>query len=85
LALPQVKGRRPLSTRIINIYMDAVLTATETDPAVAQQFFRVAWMLDAPARLFQPSIVMRIAKALITGARNGEQAEHLRQLGRLQT
>ncbi|WP_206428638.1 FAD-dependent oxidoreductase [Mycolicibacterium stellerae] len=84
LALPQVKGRRPLSTRIINTYMDAVLTATETDPAVAQQFFRVAWMLDAPARLFKPSIVLRIAKALITGARNGEQVEHLRQLARLQ-
>ncbi|MBB5168205.1 NAD(P)/FAD-dependent oxidoreductase [Mycobacterium sp. AZCC_0083] len=84
LALPQVEGRRPLSTRIINTYMDAVLTATETDPAVAQQFFRVAWMLDAPVRLFRPSILLRIAKALITGARNGEQVEHLRQLARLQ-
>ncbi len=80
LALPQVNGHRPLSTRIINSYMDAVLTATETDPAVAQQFFRVAWMLDAPARLFRPSIVLRIAKVLITGERNDEQVEHLRQL-----
>jgi hypothetical protein len=69
-----------LSTRIINTYMDAVLTATETDPTVAQQFFRVAWMLDAPARLFRPSIVLRIAKALITRARNREQVEHLRLL-----
>jgi 2-polyprenyl-6-methoxyphenol hydroxylase-like FAD-dependent oxidoreductase len=84
LALPQVKGPRPLSTRIINAYMDAVLTATETDPAVAQQFFRVAWMLDVPEKLFQPSIVLRIAKALITGARNREQVEHLRQLARPQ-
>jgi hypothetical protein len=32
-----------------------------------------------------PSIVLRIAKALITGARNGEQAEHLRELGQLAT
>jgi hypothetical protein len=62
--------------------MDRVLTATETDPAVAQQFFRVAWMLDAPTRLLYPSVVLRIAKALITGARNGEQAEHMRQLTR---
>jgi hypothetical protein len=41
-------------------------------------------MLDAPAGLFRPSIILRIAKALITGARNGEQVEHLRQLARLQ-
>jgi hypothetical protein len=80
LALPQVQGRRSLATRIVNTYMDCVLTATETDPAVAQQFFRVAWMLDAPTRLLHPSIVLRIAKALITGARNSEQAEHVRQL-----
>jgi 2-polyprenyl-6-methoxyphenol hydroxylase-like FAD-dependent oxidoreductase len=80
LALPQVQGRRSLATRIVNTYMDCVLTATETDPAVAQQFFRVAWMLDAPTRLLHPSIVLRIAKALITAARNSEQAEHMRQL-----
>jgi len=83
LALPQVKGKRSLSTRIGNTFMNAVLTATETDPAVAQQFFRVAWMLDPPERLLHPSIVLRIAKALITGARNGEQAEHLRELVQL--
>ena len=82
LALPQVQGRRSLATRIVNTYMDRVLTATETDPAVAQQFFRVAWMLDAPTRLLYPSVVLRIAKALITGARNSEQAEHMRQLTR---
>ena len=82
LALPQVQGRRSLATRIVNTYMDRVLTATETDPAVAQQFFRVAWLLDAPTRLLYPSVVLRIAKALITGARNSEQAEHMRQLTR---
>jgi hypothetical protein len=47
---------------------------------VAQQFFRVVWMLDEPGRLFHPAIVVRIVKALITGARNTEQAEHERQL-----
>ena len=80
LALPQVQGRRSLATRIVNTYMDRVLTATETDSTVAQQFFRVAWMLDSPIRLLHPSIVLRIANALIAGARNSEQAEHLRQL-----
>jgi 2-polyprenyl-6-methoxyphenol hydroxylase-like FAD-dependent oxidoreductase len=77
LALPQVPGRRPLSVRIMNTYMDWVLTATETDPTVAQQFLRVVWMLDAPSALFRPEFVGRIAKAMLTGARNPEQVEHL--------
>jgi hypothetical protein len=80
LALPQVPGRRPLSTRITNAYMDQVLTATETDPAVAQQFFRTVWMLDEPTSLLRPRIVLGIVKALVTGARNPEQAAHLESL-----
>jgi 2-polyprenyl-6-methoxyphenol hydroxylase-like FAD-dependent oxidoreductase len=80
LKLPQVPGHRSLATRITNAYMDLVLTATETDPTVAQQFFRVVWMLDEPGRLFRPAIVVRIVKALITGARNCEQAEHQKQM-----
>jgi hypothetical protein len=73
-------GRRPLSTRITNAYMDRVLTATETDPAVAQQFFRTVWMLDEPTSLLRPRIVLGIVKALVTGARNREQAAHLESL-----
>jgi 2-polyprenyl-6-methoxyphenol hydroxylase-like FAD-dependent oxidoreductase len=80
LALPQVPGRRPLSTQITNAYMDRVLTAAETDPAVAQQFFRIVWMLDEPTALFRPRIVLGIVKALLTGARNPEQAAHLESL-----
>ena len=82
LALPQVPGRRPLSMRISNAYMDRILTATETDPIVAQQLLRVVWMLDGPIALFRPLIVLRTAKALMSGARNREQADHLEQLNR---
>jgi flavin-dependent dehydrogenase len=82
LALPQVPGRRPLSMRISNAYMDRILTATETDPIVAQQLLRVVWMLDDPIALFRPPIVLRTAKALMSGARNREQADHLEQLNR---
>jgi 2-polyprenyl-6-methoxyphenol hydroxylase-like FAD-dependent oxidoreductase len=80
LALPQIPGRRPLSASIANIYMDRILTAVETDPVVAEQFFWVVWMLDSTAALFRPSIVFRTAKALISGARNHEQADHLAEL-----
>jgi 2-polyprenyl-6-methoxyphenol hydroxylase-like FAD-dependent oxidoreductase len=80
LALPQVPGRRPLSVRIMNSYMDRVLTATETDPVVAQQFFRVVWMLDSPSALFRPNIVRRIAAANLSRARNREQIDHIEEL-----
>lgn len=39
----------------MNSYMDRVLTAAETDPLVAQQFFRVVQMLDGPSALFRPT------------------------------
>jgi 2-polyprenyl-6-methoxyphenol hydroxylase-like FAD-dependent oxidoreductase len=82
LALPQVPGRPALSVRIMNAYQERVLTAMETDPVVAQQFLRVLWMLDRPSALARPAMVLRIAKALITGARNREQTDHLEQLPR---
>jgi 2-polyprenyl-6-methoxyphenol hydroxylase-like FAD-dependent oxidoreductase len=80
LSLPQVPGTRPLSVRIMNSYMDRLLTATETDPVVAQQFFRVVWMLDGSSALFRPSIVRRIAAANLTRARNREQIDHIEEL-----
>jgi 2-polyprenyl-6-methoxyphenol hydroxylase-like FAD-dependent oxidoreductase len=70
LALPYVSGRQPLSARMTNPYMDCILTAIETDPAVAQQLLRVLWMLDGPSALFRPSIVARSVKAVATGARS---------------
>jgi 2-polyprenyl-6-methoxyphenol hydroxylase-like FAD-dependent oxidoreductase len=70
LALPQVPGRRPLSTRLTNAYMNRVLTATETDPVVAVQFLRVVWMIDRLTALLRPPIVLRIAEALVAGDRS---------------
>lgn len=69
LALPQVPGRRPLSLRLMNAWLDRVLSATETDQVVTQQFFRVIWMLDSAATLLRPAIVLRTARALIARRR----------------
>jgi len=63
LALPEVVGRTPPSTRITNRYLDRVMIAAETDPLVAAQFMRVIGMLDPPARLLRPSIVLRVVGA----------------------
>jgi 2-polyprenyl-6-methoxyphenol hydroxylase-like FAD-dependent oxidoreductase len=60
LALPQVKGRRPLPVRVINAYVARVLTAAERDPKVAEQFLRVAALQEPATRLFRPSTALRV-------------------------
>jgi cation diffusion facilitator CzcD-associated flavoprotein CzcO len=54
LALPAVPGPRPLPVRVINAYVNRVLTAAERDPTVAERFFRVADLQPA-TRLFRLS------------------------------
>ncbi len=63
LALPEVVGPRPPAMRITNWYLEQVMTAAETDPVVAGQFIRVLGMVDPPARLMRPSMLLRIADA----------------------
>jgi 2-polyprenyl-6-methoxyphenol hydroxylase-like FAD-dependent oxidoreductase len=63
LALPQIAGRRPVSTRLGNAYLERVLVAAETDPAVVQQFLRSLNMIDPFTRLLRPSMVLRVLKA----------------------
>ena len=60
LALPQVKGPRPLPVRVITAYVNRVQTAAERDPAVAEQFLRVAALQDPPTRLFRPSTALPV-------------------------
>lgn len=60
LALPEVDGDRPLSVRLLNGYVDRVLTAAETDDVVARQFMRVTGLLDRPTSLFAPTIAARL-------------------------
>ena len=48
LALPEVAGPRPIGLRLNNAFAERVLTAVESAPVVAGQFFRVLGMLDSP-------------------------------------
>jgi hypothetical protein len=60
LNLPPVRGTRPLSVRVINAYVDRVLTAAEHDSTVDEQFGRVAALQDPPTRLLRPSMARRV-------------------------
>ncbi len=62
LALPEVKGRRSLPVRVINAYVNRVQTAAERDPAVAEQFFRVAALQDRATRLLRPYLALRVLR-----------------------
>jgi flavin-dependent dehydrogenase len=63
LSLPEIDGAPPLLTRLLNAYVDRVLTAAEYDTAAAEQFFRVTSLLDPATRLLRPSIMWRAARA----------------------
>jgi hypothetical protein len=61
-------GSLPASMRITNVFTERMLTAAERDPVVAEQFLRVTGMMDSPAKLLQPSALLRIAQS---GRRRG--------------
>lgn len=63
LALPEIEGTPPLAARLINGYVDRVLAAAESDPAILNQFVRVTSLLDPASRLLHPGVVWRVARA----------------------
>ena len=72
LALPQVQGRRSVAMRLANRYMERVLAAAESDTVITERFFRVTNLVDPPARLLHPSVMMRVATGnRRRGQRNG--------------
>ena len=48
-----------MATRLLNGYVDRVLTAAEYDISVLEQFMKVAWLVDSPVKLMRPQIVRR--------------------------
>jgi 2-polyprenyl-6-methoxyphenol hydroxylase-like FAD-dependent oxidoreductase len=63
LSLPQVEGHRPVAMRLSNRYVERLQTAAETDLAVAEQMTRVVALLDPPAALLHPKLLVRAARA----------------------
>ena len=58
MALPS--SRRPLKVRFINWYVGKLHMAARHDSRLAIAFLKVANLEEPPARLLQPSIVMRV-------------------------
>jgi flavin-dependent dehydrogenase len=60
LALPEVPGRRPLPTRLINRYVARLHRVAARDAKVAVAFMRVAALLDPPSAIMTPGVVTRV-------------------------
>lgn len=65
LALPEIEGHRPLSMRLVNRYVARLQGIAAHDPVVSRAFMRVAGLLDPPASIMSPRVVLRA----ITGGR----------------
>lgn len=66
LAMPEVDGRRPVRTRLLDDYVRRVQLAAHHDPQVARAFLRVANLTDRSSALLAPRLVVR---ALAHGSR----------------
>jgi 2-polyprenyl-6-methoxyphenol hydroxylase-like FAD-dependent oxidoreductase len=62
LSQPEIEGRRSMTTRVANRYVERLLTVCETDIGCAEQLIRVTGFIDPPTRLLRPSIMYRVAR-----------------------
>lgn len=76
LTYPQIEGPRPVSMKLSNAYINWVLTAAESDPAVAQQFLRVTGMIDSPSSFFRPSFMARVRRGAARAGRRSPDRTH---------
>jgi 2-polyprenyl-6-methoxyphenol hydroxylase-like FAD-dependent oxidoreductase len=62
LRFPGVEGRRPPAGRLLNGYLARYHRAATADPALGTAFIRVANLLDPPAALLAPRLVLRVLR-----------------------
>ncbi|GAB7046543.1 squalene monooxygenase [Catenuloplanes indicus] len=63
LRFPEVDGIRTPATRLAGAYLGRYQRAAHTDPVLSAAFLRVANLIDPPARLFAPALLLRVARA----------------------
>jgi 2-polyprenyl-6-methoxyphenol hydroxylase-like FAD-dependent oxidoreductase len=63
LAYPEVEGDPTRAMRIVNRYVNRVLTAAEQDPEVARRFMGVAGLVAPPSAIFHPRVVASVVRS----------------------
>ena len=74
LSLPEIEGTPPLATRLLNGYIDRILSAAEYDTTAFEQFVKVAWLVDSPSKLLRPSMIRR---ATVAHRRNRHRSQEV--------
>jgi 2-polyprenyl-6-methoxyphenol hydroxylase-like FAD-dependent oxidoreductase len=60
LAITSATTKLPFPARAGNAYVNALQAAAEHDPVLVRQFFRVSGLLEPPASLMRPGILLRV-------------------------
>jgi 2-polyprenyl-6-methoxyphenol hydroxylase-like FAD-dependent oxidoreductase len=68
LRLPEIQGHRPLMTKLINRYVGRLHRVAAHDTVVSAAFRRVSGLIDPPATILSPRILLRV---LLGGRRTG--------------
>ncbi len=63
LAFPEVEGKRTIAGNLIGRYVRALRRGAVHDEQLALAFLRVAQLIDPPAALFSPSLMLRTLRA----------------------
>jgi 2-polyprenyl-6-methoxyphenol hydroxylase-like FAD-dependent oxidoreductase len=72
---PAVDGRRTAGWRMLNRYINRLLTVAHQDPLVADAFLRVNTMMAPPQHLLRPRIASRILRGEQRGRSGGDEPE----------
>ena len=60
LAIPEVRGRRTIATRVLNHSVTRVQLVAEHDPVAAPAFMRAIALLAPPTSLMRPTVAARV-------------------------
>src|SRR6185437_7236928 len=63
LRYPQVEGRRPPGSGLINRYLDRYRAAASVDPVLGKTFLQVANLTEPPSWLLAPGHVIRVLRS----------------------
>lgn len=69
LRFPEVPGRRSPRVRLVNAYVGRLHVAATRDAALGAAFLRVLNLVDPPARLLSPPVLLRVLRGAAAPAR----------------
>jgi 2-polyprenyl-6-methoxyphenol hydroxylase-like FAD-dependent oxidoreductase len=78
LAITAPNAKLPLPVRLANSYIGALQAAAEHDPVLVGRFLRVSGLLDPPASLMRPGVMLRVLSGSLRrrGTRRGVDGQN---------